>query len=158
MDAQKNVVWKETFKGCERKAKWKDRELVGREFCFVILDALKNLGLGAYGLVYDDIGNVDFPLHVFNMELEAKRLRGSYILGKPWLFDNIVSRFSEDCLHKILVTTRKAWDDDGERYLEQNGIFTIVTGQIENDVEKCSATRSFVRNFVDLLVEIGDGN
>jgi hypothetical protein len=103
-------------------------------------------------VMWDTVGKIDVTVLGLKVEVECKRLNLTHFVTKGWLKEHIVDRYSKGSWLKVLVTTKRCWDADGDKLLVDNGIKTIVVGQIDTAKELRRARRVFLEEFTKLFI------
>jgi hypothetical protein len=102
-------------------------------------------------VVWDSVGKIDVTAWGRRIQMECKRLFKTAFTTKSWLRKNVVDRYDDDCWLKILVTTKRCWNDDCQAFLEANGVHVIEVGQINSRRQLEEAKEKFLAEFSTLV-------
>jgi hypothetical protein len=102
-------------------------------------------------VLWDTVGKIDVTAWGRRIQTECKRLQKTSYVTRSWLRENVVDRYDKDCWLKILVTTKRCWNDDCQAFLDVNGIRTIVVGQINSRRQLEEAKEKFLAEFSTLV-------
>jgi hypothetical protein len=103
-------------------------------------------------VLWDTVGKIDVTVLGLKVEVECKRLNLTQFVTKGWLKEHVVDRYSKGVWLKLVVTTKKCWGADEDKFLVDNGIKTIVVGQIDTAKEMRRARRVFLEEFTKLFI------
>jgi hypothetical protein len=103
-------------------------------------------------VLWDTVGKIDVTVLGLKTEIECKRLNLTQFVTKGWLKEHVLDRYSKGAWLKVLVTTKKCWGADEDKFLVDNGIKTIVVGQIDTAKELRRARRAFLEEFTKLFI------
>jgi len=131
------------------------RRLKGLKLELLIMEALKRMGL-LKQFMYCPNGKVDWIWVTEGWEIECKNFektgeKGRPLLTKAWMRDEVVSRFSENAKRKVLVATKKCWNEEAEDYLQENDVEVIIVGSISRKRFYERAIRRFEAAFLNLV-------
>jgi hypothetical protein len=98
-------------------------------------------------VVWDTVGRVDVTAWGRRIQLETKRLAKTIFVSLGWLKEHVVGRYDDDCWLKILVTTKRCWNDDCQAFLDVNGVHVIEVGQINSRRQLEEAKEKFLKQF-----------
>jgi hypothetical protein len=107
--------------------------------------------LGWKDVLWDTIGRIDVHSWGGRIQMECKRLMKTVFVTESWLRENVVDRYDGDCWLKVLVTTKKCWNDDCQAFLDVNGIHVIEVGQINSRRQMEEAKEKFLAEFSTLV-------
>ena len=139
------------FKGYDPKKRCRWKRAMGAKLeLSVVGEALRRMGL-LRQFTYHPNGRVDWTWDVEGWEIECKRFRKTKYVTRRWLEIEAVQRFSDDAVRKILVVTKKVWDEGCDEYLEENGVDVMVVGRIDSKVEVEKAIERFGDAFLDMV-------
>ena len=142
------------FKVYDPKKRCRARRIKGLKLELLIMDALKRMGL-LRQFAYCPNGKVDWKWIVEGWEIECKNFedtgKDGRLLGKAWMRDEVVSRFSENAKRKVLVATKKCWNEEAEAYLQENNVEVILVGSVSRKRLYERAIEKFEAAFLDLV-------
>jgi len=133
----------------KRRCRWK-RAMGAKLELDVVGEALRRMGL-LHQFMYCPNGRVDWIWVREGWELECKNLEKEKYVPIAWLYDEVVSRFSENAKRKVLVITKDCWSPVADVFLEKHGIDVIVVGSISRRRFYERAIRRFEEGFLDLV-------
>ena len=110
-----------------KRCRWK--RVKGLKLELLVIEALRRMGL-LEQFRWCPNGRVDFIWDCYNWEFELKNLEKTEYVTIPWLFSEVVSRFSDDAERKVLVVTKSCWNAVADVFLEMKGIDVIEVGSI----------------------------
>jgi hypothetical protein len=127
------------------KKKWCWRRF-GMKLELAVVSWLTN-DLGWKDVLWDTVGRIDVHTWGGRIQMECKRLMKTVFVTKSWLRENVVDRYDKDCWLKILVTTKRCWNDDCQAFLDLNGVHVIEVGQINSRRQMEEAKEKFLKQF-----------
>jgi hypothetical protein len=127
------------------KKKWCWRRF-GMKLEIAVVSWLKN-DLGWKDVLWDTIGRIDVHTWGGRIQMECKRLFKTVFVTKSWLRENVVDRYDKDCWLRILITTKRCWNDDCQAFLEANDVHVIEVGQINSRRQLEIAKEKFLKQF-----------
>ena len=133
----------------KKRCRWK-RVMGAKLELDVVGEALRRMGL-LKQFTYHPNGSIDWSWDREGWELECKNLEKTEYVTIPWLYNEVVARFSDDAKRKVLVVTKDCWDSVADVFLEIHGIDVIVVGSISRKRFYERAIRRFEEGFLDLV-------
>lgn len=132
-----------------KRCRWK-RAMGAKLELGVVGEALRRMGL-LRQFTYHPNGSVDWTWDREGWEFECKNLEKTEYVTIPWLFNEVVARFSDDARRKVLVVTKTCWNAVADAFLEMHGIDVIEVGSIRRKRFYERAINRFEAAFLDLV-------